>query len=337
MFHYKPSTSIGWYWHIRQNDLGKPRMPSSGFIFAFCSAVLCQPLLIALGQPADVAYTSARYAQVQWLGVGQRSWYQHGFYYYTIWKQTSNGAISHKKMDFYMRNHHVTGFLFEKPPSNGIISIWHIVISLDNPLQNIAKPYMRYMFDCRGITDTKWRHVDWTCPTCSCILHVQIAPGVLIFFEALGRSILQAVQCSKYRVAIGQVHNAWLDHVPRLPVAGQPQKTQTLRLYVCWKHKALIGHDCWALIHGRQKLLIAQLRNLVSSPLQILLCCLAVDIAELQSCSEHAKNQCFPDDINWHQLTSWQQLTSTEHFALTRLEWVYFPKVSRPVPRSSCC
>ena len=80
MFHYKPSTLIGWYWHIRQNDLGKPRMPSSGFIFAFCSAVLCQPLLIALGQPADVAYTSARYAQVQWLGVGQRSWYQHGFY-----------------------------------------------------------------------------------------------------------------------------------------------------------------------------------------------------------------------------------------------------------------
>ena len=59
------------------------------------------------------------------------------------------------------------------------------------------------------------------------------APGVLIFFEALGRSILLAVQCSKYRVAIGQVHNAWLDHVPRLPVAGQPQKTQTLRLYVC--------------------------------------------------------------------------------------------------------
>jgi hypothetical protein len=240
-------------------------------------------------------------------------------------------------MDFFMRNHHVTGFLFEKPPSNGIISIWHIVISHDNPLQNIAKPYMRYMFDCRGITDTKWRHVDWTCPTCSCISHVQIAPGVLIFFEALGRSILLAVQCSKYRVAIGQVHNAWLDHVPRLPVAGQPQKTQTLRLYVCWKHKALIGHDCWALIHGRHKLLIAQLRNLVSSPLQILLCCLAVDIAELQSCSEHAKNQCFPDDINWHQLTSWQQLTSTEHFALTRLEWVYFPKVSRPVPRSSCC
>lgn len=39
------------------------------FIFAFCSAVLCQPLLIALGQPADVAYTSARYAQVQLLGV----------------------------------------------------------------------------------------------------------------------------------------------------------------------------------------------------------------------------------------------------------------------------
>jgi hypothetical protein len=55
--------------------------------------------------------------------VGQRSWYQHGFYYYTIWKQASNGVISHKKMDFFMRNHHVTGFLFEKPPSNGIISI----------------------------------------------------------------------------------------------------------------------------------------------------------------------------------------------------------------------
>ena len=62
------------YHGISPYDLGNPKMPSSGFIFAFLSAVLCQPLLIALGQPADVAYTSARYAQVQWLGVGQRSW-----------------------------------------------------------------------------------------------------------------------------------------------------------------------------------------------------------------------------------------------------------------------
>eukprot|EP00913_Durusdinium_trenchii_P006462 g6074.t1 len=33
------------------------------FVFAFTSAVLCEPLLLALGQPADVAYTSAHYAQ----------------------------------------------------------------------------------------------------------------------------------------------------------------------------------------------------------------------------------------------------------------------------------
>lgn len=39
------------------------------FVFAFTSAVLCEPLLLALGQPADVAYTSAHYAQVQLLGV----------------------------------------------------------------------------------------------------------------------------------------------------------------------------------------------------------------------------------------------------------------------------
>lgn len=37
-------------------------------MFAFTSAVLCEPLLLALGQPADVAYTSAHYAQVQSLG-----------------------------------------------------------------------------------------------------------------------------------------------------------------------------------------------------------------------------------------------------------------------------
>lgn len=39
------------------------------FIFAFLAAISCEPLLLALGQPADVAYTSARYAQVQLMGV----------------------------------------------------------------------------------------------------------------------------------------------------------------------------------------------------------------------------------------------------------------------------
>ena len=48
------------------------------------------------------------------------------------------------------------------------------------------------------------------------------------------------------------------------------------------------------------KLLIAQLRNLVSSPLQIVLCCLAVDIAkdELQWASLTCINVI--DDIWWH-------------------------------------
>ncbi|CAK9098112.1 unnamed protein product [Durusdinium trenchii] len=49
--------------------LAKKNIGDGGFVFAFTSAVLCEPLLLALGQPADVAYTSAHYAQVQLLGV----------------------------------------------------------------------------------------------------------------------------------------------------------------------------------------------------------------------------------------------------------------------------
>jgi len=39
------------------------------FIFSFCAAVFCEPLLDALGQPPEVAKMSARYAQVQLIGV----------------------------------------------------------------------------------------------------------------------------------------------------------------------------------------------------------------------------------------------------------------------------
>lgn len=43
-------------------------VPNWGFVFAVSAALLCRPLLVALGQPADVAYTSARYAQAQCRG-----------------------------------------------------------------------------------------------------------------------------------------------------------------------------------------------------------------------------------------------------------------------------
>eukprot|EP00439_Symbiodinium_sp_Y106_P004601 s3313_g1.t1 len=39
------------------------------FTFAFLAAAFCEPLLNALGQPPEVAHTSARYAQVQLIGV----------------------------------------------------------------------------------------------------------------------------------------------------------------------------------------------------------------------------------------------------------------------------
>lgn len=146
---------------------------------------------------------------------------------------------------------------------------------------------------------------------------MQIAPGVLIFFEALGRSILLAVQCSKYRVAIGQVHNAWLDHVPRLKKwQGNLRRPRLITLGLCLlKAQSFKGHELGPAIHGRHMLLIAQLRNLVSSPLQILLCCLAVD--ELRSCRVAVN---MPKINVFQMISSWQQLTSTEHFALTRLE-----------------
>ena len=148
-----------------------------------------------------------------------------------------------------MRNHRVTGFFFEKPPSDGIISIRHIGISHYNPLQNIAKPYN--IDTCLIAEASTTQNGDMSSELAqrvpafrACRLPLFRA---VIFFEALGRSILLAVQCSQYRVAIGQVHNAWLDHVPRLKKwQGNLRRSRLITLVCLLKALKALKATNWA-------------------------------------------------------------------------------------------